>query len=517
MKIVIVCDKKKSAIHRLSLPIQKHNPHLKIKILPFHPKRPDLDQLEAAPKLIEEADLVHIAYWKSSKKLDETFPDLLKGKPKILCHYNPYDVDKENWSKNDAVVVGNSTIHNKIPYAHLIPYGIDLDFFEFNRDYTEDKVVLMVVARIEGKKGVREVAQVCKKLGYKFVLVGRISKMGYFKEVEKIGVEFHQDVPEEELKKLYYQSAVHVCNSIDDFESGTLPILEAMACGVPVLTRNVGHVPDLYDGKNMIVRNGAPDDIEDLEKELEGLMGSRIQRSKIRGHAWQTVKNRNDKKMAREFGKLYYSVFGKDDEWASIIIPTFDRPAALTESLIAAIDQDYKNKEIIVVDSGKTGIRGIIEKAREQTEVPIKYIRFENKGEYTLPKARNLGIIESQGKLLVFCDDRLKMDAKAVSQFMKNRRTRTWLWGTKDDTEKSFVENFSAVERYELILRGAFNERIDCYGGLTQETRTRMEKGGMEFELIRKAKAKSIAKSGSKFRKKADIIKAKYLLYKLYG
>ncbi|MBU1759384.1 MAG: glycosyltransferase, partial [Bacteroidetes bacterium] len=55
-------------------------------------------------------------------------------------------------------------------------------------------------------------------------------------------------------------------NSLFDFESGTLPILEAMACGVPVLTRNIGHVPDLFDGKNMVIREGEQNDVEDLKK-----------------------------------------------------------------------------------------------------------------------------------------------------------------------------------------------------------------------------------------------------------
>ena len=80
-------------------------------------------------------------------------------------------------------------------------------------------------------------AQACVNLGYKLLLIGRISDNNYIRDVKAIGsVEFRENITDKEVKKGYHNCAVHLCNSIDNFESGTLPILESMACGTPVLT-----------------------------------------------------------------------------------------------------------------------------------------------------------------------------------------------------------------------------------------------------------------------------------------
>ena len=516
--ILIVVDKKGSAIDILSEQVVKHNPHLNIQIQSFHPKRPSVEEVDEMLNLWDKADLVQIAYWKSGEKFKEMYPDKWNTKKKILCHYNPYDITQRSWDDYDKVIVGNETIHAEIPYAKLIPYCINLDFFTFNEDYTKEKVVHMAVARIESKKGVREVAQACKELGYKFILVGRISDKNYFDQIMQVNpdTDFRQDITPEQLKESYYESAIHVCNSVDNFESGTLPILEAMACGVPVLSRNVGHVPDIYDDNNMVVRKGGVEDIEDLKTELKNLIENPILRDKLRINGWNTVKNRPAQKYARQFNEVYYDTLKVDQPFVSIIIPTFDRPEVLAESLICAINQTYPYKEIIVSDSGNMNVEPLIAKFREQTNVPIRYIRFPNHGEYTLAKARNLAIVESQGDFLCFCDERIGMEPESVAEFVKYHEYKVWSYGVKDEADKNFVENFSFVNRESLIIHGMFNERINVYGGMSQEIRIRFTKHGFLFVKINTAKAKSLAKSKSKFGRKEEVIKAKELLFQLY-
>jgi len=244
-------------------------------------------------------------------------------KTKLCCHYNPYDLvtDKKRakdmglnvsgmkWKDDDTVswtgmydivIVGNETMKNTLMSARLINYGIDVGFWKYNDKLIENNVVNMVVARIEGKKGCREVAQVCKVLGYKFVLVGRISKMDYFNQIKAVYeddsikwpgerkprletmFEFKENITDEELRDVYHDTALHVCNSVSKFESGTLPILESMATGCPVLTRNIGVVADFYDGQNVRVRKGDQDDIEDLKTEMKELMENGYLRDKMK-------------------------------------------------------------------------------------------------------------------------------------------------------------------------------------------------------------------------------------------
>lgn len=525
MRILIVVDKHGTAIDRLARSVQRNLPQHTVIVFPLHPKKQTIDDLAEAQKLMMWADIIDIHYWKSGKVLRETFPGEFNAKPRMLFHFNPYDAVNDENQYYDKVVVGNKEIHDMVPSAYLIPYMIDLSFFKYNDNYTEEQTVMMSVNRIEGKKGVKEVAQVCRELGYKFVLVGRVSKKEYMDEVIRVGnpdgnnsdkFQFIENATDEQLRDVYYQSAVHVCNSVDKYESGTLPILEAMACGVPVLTRMIGHVPDLYNGGNMEIRVGQPEDVEELKTVLKNLMENRMLREKMRDKAWDTVKNRDDRRMAMMVNKLYYSLYKPPRPLASIIIPTKDNPESFLECLLAAVNQDYEKFEIVVADSGEVPVRQIINEVKKQTEIPIRYIYFERKGNYTLAEARNRAIIEADGEVLVFCDDRMRMDSKAVGLFVSYHKPKTWIWGIKDSFEKGFVENFSSVDRQDLIRNGMFNERIQWYGGMTQEVRERFEGNGFEFLYLQEVKATSIKRAGSKARRRADIIEAKNLIFKLY-
>jgi len=110
------------------------------------------------------------------------------------------------------------------------------------------------------------------------------------------------------------------------------------------------------------------------------------------------------------------------------------------------------------------------------------------------------------------------MTQNAVSIFAHNWRPKSWLWGTKDKAIKGFVENFSAVGRDDLVRCGMFNERIQWYGGMTQEIRERFEKHhSIEFEFYQEAEATSIKRAKSKRSRREDIVDAKFLIYKLYN
>lgn len=520
MRILIICDKEKTAIWRLADSVKRNLLQHKIIILPVHPKRNDVDTLLEAQRLLQWCDVLDIHYWKSGQVLRTNFPKEFEEKPKVLFHNNPYEAENDENKYYDKVVVNNEEIYNKLPSAYLIPMGINLGFFKFNDNYTEDKVVNMSVARIEGKKGVLEVAKACNDLGYKFKLVGRVSKPEYMDEVIKVGgrnIEFFEDVTDEKLREVYYSSAIHVCNSVDNFESGTLPILEAMACGVPVLTRRVGHVPELYDGSNLLVRKGKEDDAEDLKTALKSLMENKEWRIKMRNKAWDTVKTRDERRMALEVNTIYYSIWRKDLSLMSVIIPTKDRPKVFMESFIGALQQDYPKYEIIVADSGDIPVKLIVEEARKQTDTPIKYIHFPHKGNYTLSEARNRAVIEADGNTLVFCDDRLKMEPTAVSVFSAYARPRTWIWGVKDGAPKAFVENFCCINRGDLVRSGMFCERMQWYGGMSQEIRERFEKGlGFSFIFMDEAKANEVRTTKKKSTRRDDLIEAKFLVYKMY-
>ncbi len=513
--VLIVVDKSGSALDILSQPIVDNNPQLNIRVCPVHPKRPSYQQITAFEHFARKADVIHFQYWKSAEMLREKY-DFIKKKKTVLSHHNPYDLNQKDWNDYDTVTVNNSYLKSVLKYAYKIPLCTDLETFKFKKEYNDSKTVNMVAGRIEASKGILEVAVACKELGYKFVLVGRISDGAYYGDIKKVGVDFKEDISVEELKEVYYESAIHVCNSKDNFESGTLPILEAMATGCPVLTRRVGHVPDLENGDNMLVREGEKDDIEDLKKSLKELMEDRKRREEMRLDAYKTVIQRDIRMSSRVHSRLYQQTVHAG-EMVSVITPTFNRPENVVQIVKSLSKQTYKNFELVIADDGSSeyNCRSLVREMNEIVDYPIKYTNTGDTNEYHLAKARNLGVIEAIGDILVFIDDRFDPDKDALRKFVENVTNKTWVFGYKGYDKDSFVENFSAIRRQELINAGMFNERINLYGGMSQELRSRFRTQGFEFRYVKDIKCKQISGSGSRINRLDDIKEAKHILNKL--
>lgn len=105
----------------------------------------------------------------------------------------------------------------------------------------------------------------------------------------------------------------------------------------------------------------------------------------------------------------------------SVIIPTYKNRGGLRESIISALEQNYEEIEIIVVDdnSPESKERQMTEKVMEEfeTERKVTYLRHsENRNGAA---ARNTGIMVSKGKYIAFLDDddlflRGKLDKQVV-------------------------------------------------------------------------------------------------------
>lgn len=530
MKILLVAEKEGTAIHKLCVYTKRANPHHDFIIVCVHPKRPSNDQLDAFEKGMAWADVIDFRYWKTAELLRSMFAI---NKPNLLTHYNPYDLERANWDEYGTNIVVNTTQQRSIKVkSRLIPLPVDVFYWDYQEEkqYKEnlaDPAVIMVANRIEGKKGILEVARVTNELGIKMHLVGAVSDPDYFDSVmENPNVEFHRQISDEELRNLYYKSSIHICNSIDNFESGTMPILESMACGVPVLTRKVGHVGDLSDGTNLVIRSGESSDLDDLKDRLQEMLGDPEWLLKLRKNAWQTVKNRNIEVYGLQYSLLYHELFSRLP-LVSVIIPTADRSGILMKTLAHLITCDYQNLEIIVCDDSSTADDAIknyevIKAIREQGRHTIKYFRTalfrpDHSKSYGLARARNLGIIEAEGRWLMFLDDRFSISSDAISKFVSRRKEKVWLWGIKDGFKKGFVENFSFIDRKSIIKIGMFNTSIDQYGGMSQDCRSRAEMSDIKFENIEEATATSLIKSSNRIHKNADIAKSKIQCYKLYG
>jgi len=96
----------------------------------------------------------------------------------------------------------------------------------------------------------------------------------------------------------------------------------------------------------------------------------------------------------------------------SVIIPVFNGERFIKESLESAINQSYKNLEIIVVDDGSTD--GTAKVIATMADNRIKYLHTHNRG---VSSARNYGIKNSDGQYIALLDyDDLWMPEKIEEQ-----------------------------------------------------------------------------------------------------
>ena len=511
MKILITHPKSTSAIGRLAADVVKYNPHHEFRVIEIHPKRPDPLNLELFKEAYEWCDVWDCEYWKSGETVRNHFGEAFFTKPSIIAHMNPYDLLQRDWANYDLSYVNNLTQQSVLKTATHIPLGVDLEKFKWNQEYTDRRTVCMVAQRIEGSKGVLPVAQACKRLGYTFILVGEVSDAGYFEQVIKEGnVNFRERISDEELLEVYSQSAIHVCNSKDDFESGTMPIMEAMAVGCPVLTRRVGHVPDLFNEKNMMVRDGSPEDVDELEALLRMMMEDRNLRLQMREDAWHTIRNYSAVRRARRLSSLYYKV-GFEYALVSVVMPIFGKPESIQPMIDALDAQTWAAMELIFVSDGDEQFDDMAFVSKKHT---VKYYRVGDKEKYGLGYASDYGVMKAEGPIIVFLEQRFLPAPDMIEHFVTGLRTKQWLYANKNG-KRSFVENVSCIYRQEYIEMGMRNHLMTGYGGMSQELRSRSKAQGFKHIFVEKAVATAQYSSHNYSSKKDQIFEMKEILWNL--
>lgn len=93
----------------------------------------------------------------------------------------------------------------------------------------------------------------------------------------------------------------------------------------------------------------------------------------------------------------------------SVIIPTYNRPEPLMQSIQTVLNQTYKgNIEIIIIDDSEVSWEQEIEDkfSKRLLEVGNRDIKYIHKAKKEgSPKARNIGINEAEGEYIAFLDD----------------------------------------------------------------------------------------------------------------
>ncbi len=137
---------------------------------------------------------------------------------------------------------------------------------------------LLYVGVLEPRKNVPHLLEAYARIAARFpevplVIAGKKGWMhdAIFQRVTTLGLEkqvrFPGYVPEEDLPRLYRGARAFVYPS--RYEGFGLPVLEAMQCGVPVITSNVSSMPEVTGEAALLA---APDDVGGLSEAMARLL-----------------------------------------------------------------------------------------------------------------------------------------------------------------------------------------------------------------------------------------------------
>ena len=265
----------------------------------------------------------------------------LKTIPKLLTHHNHYQLEKSDWCNFDALTIathyGENILKSKHDRVFHIPYGVDLDRFSYIGDYNAEGVI-GYIGRVIDHKNLHKITEAAAKLGYKVKGSGFIDKPDYWKQVgHKEVLEWHGNegrggmMPVKFKDETYKQMTVFCMYSTGEKESGTLPLLEAMARGIPVIATKQGMARDLIvDGENGILFEE-----NEFEEKLKMIMENKELRQRLRERAWETIKHYSWEKISRAYARAYFKTLYPAKHLISVIIPTHNRADNLLKSIMA--------------------------------------------------------------------------------------------------------------------------------------------------------------------------------------
>jgi len=185
-------------------------------------------------------------------------------------------------------------------------------------------------------------------------------------------------------------------------------------------------------------------------------------------------------------------------ELVSIIIPTLNEEENIENLLKSIYEQSYRPIEVVIVDGDSTDrTLEIVKKFKlcfEDKDFRIKIFKEEDFGKLrSLPNARNIGILNSEGKYLLLLDaDMVLLERdfveKVVKGLMQNPEVHVIRKVLVDTPiEKTLLAEAMAWERREVLTwhcgyrRECFRERLlDPYLGLYEVV-------DFEIDLRRKA------------------------------
>lgn len=292
-----------------------------------------------ALRKLRKMDVVHVQ-WPIPNGLGAIFLKKLYGIPYInTVHGEEIHLSKRyhmlfafRWLvNNSSKTITNSTATKKFcleagldsEKIDVIPFGVDTDFFRPLDVYKDTSTfqILSVGYLIERKgfeyliRAMQDVLKEHEDVRLKIVgsgpLESKLKKLIYELDLGD-EVEIVKNVSDEELLMIYNSADLFVLPSITDSEGNTeglgLVLLEAMACGLPVIGSDVGGIPDIIEeGKTGLLVSEK--DVIGLSKSIIYVIEHVYLRKKLSQNVFFNVGEKFSwKHIAKSYNRIYNKI-----------------------------------------------------------------------------------------------------------------------------------------------------------------------------------------------------------------
>lgn len=178
------------------------------------------------------------------------------------------------------VAISNADRHPSLDYVATVYHGIPLDEFTLQ---TQPDDYLLFFGRIHPDKGVVEAIETARRVKRRLIIAGIIQDQAYFNNEVKPhlgqnGIDYIGSVGPEQRDELLGRASalLHLINFAEPFG---LSLVEAMACGTPIIAYGHGSIPELIKhGKTGFIVK----DIDEAAAAVHAI--DQLDRTRIRRH-----------------------------------------------------------------------------------------------------------------------------------------------------------------------------------------------------------------------------------------